>query len=47
LRDHYIIRGFGRVGRRVAEEFRQVATGTEEEPRALEQLFARRETLAR
>jgi len=47
LHDHYIICGFGRVGQRVAEEFRQVAAGTEEELRALEQLFASRETLAR
>ena len=47
LRDHYIICGFSRVGRRVAEEFRQIAAGTEEELRGLEQLFARRETVAR
>ena len=47
LHDHYITCGFGRVGRRVAEEFRQVAAGTEEELRAIEQLFAPRETLGR
>jgi len=47
LHDHNITCGFGRVGWRVAEEFRQVAAGTEEERCALGQLFARRETLAR
>jgi voltage-gated potassium channel len=40
LRHHYIICGFGRVCRRVA-------AGTEDELRALEQLFVPRETLAR
>jgi hypothetical protein len=51
LRDHYIICGFGRVGQRVAEEFRHMGTQfvvvAEEELCALDQLFAPRETLAR
>jgi len=53
LRDHYVICGYGRVRRRVADEFRAagvahvvIGVGAPDEIRALEDMFGVREPIA-